>query len=188
MKTKTNIPAGIMDMDIEFFSMNGEVYFIQDGSTHDFKDLSIEAAHYLRIDLEEHPKALEAIEQLGITDPINQLKQYVMCRFGDFDNRADLTPEGVTIKEYVNCASRGSCKYEGILCQHIFPTDNGHLTPREIEVIKLIIQDLPDKIIADRLDISINTMAVHRRNIENKIGCHTKVGITAFAYENNLIG
>jgi len=28
---------------------------------------------------------------------------------------------------------------------------------------------------------------VHRANIEKKIGCHSKAGITAFAYQKNLI-
>jgi DNA-binding CsgD family transcriptional regulator len=37
------------------------------------------------------------------------------------------------------------------------------------------------------LGIAFNTMAKHRTNIEKKIGCHSKAGITAYAYQNNLM-
>lgn len=187
METTTKLPAGIMDPDMEFFELNGDVSFLQDGKKHYFSELDFDTLILMREDLEKYPKAIMAMEELNITDPIGQLKRWALCRFGNFDNRADITEDGVIIHEYVNCSSRGRCKYEGILCMQKYPAEYGNLTPREIEVIKMVIQDLPDKIIADRLGISVHTMAVHRTNIERKIGCSTKVGITAFAYQNNLI-
>lgn len=179
-------PAGVLDQNFEFFEQDGNVYFTHNKHTFDFQDLDVNYATLLRMDLEEHPRAIKALNELGINDPVSQLKQWAICNFGDFDLKADLTAEGVLIKEHVRCIKRGSCPYEGIICPPVEAL-NGRLTPRELQIIKLISQDLLDKQIADILGIKIATMAVHRSNIERKIGCHSKAGITAFAYQNNLL-
>jgi len=186
MNTNSKIPAGLLDDSFEFFEKDGKVYFLHNKQTHDFMDLDVNYATLLRMDLDEHPRAVEALNALGISDPIDQLKQWAICNFGNFDMKTDLSADGELIKEYVSCHKRGKCEYEGIICPPV-EAGNGTLTKREIQIIKLIVQDLLDKTIADRLSISIATMNVHRGNIERKIGCHSKAGIVAFAYQHNLI-
>lgn len=108
-----------------------------------------------------------------------------MCRYGGFDDKADISKHTHTT-EYYDCGERGRCPVEGKLCKHV-QAENGCLTPREIDVIKLIAQDLADKQIADMLNISVNTANQHRVNIKQKIGCNTKVGICRFAVEKRII-
>lgn len=182
-----NTPAGFKEGLTEFVAIDGEVFFFQDKKMVDFRFLSIDKLSLIREDMEANFSAMRAFENLGIIDPIEMLKQYLICNFGNFDNRADITPEGILVKEHVTCSARGNCKYEGILCQHFFPAPNGNLTPREIEIMKMIASDLPDKCIAYKLGIEVTTMATHRKHIEQKIGCATKVGITRFACENNIL-
>ena len=43
------------------------------------------------------------------------------------------------------------------------------LTSREREVMSLIAEGLPNKLVADRLDLSIRTVEVHRKNILQKM-------------------
>ena len=48
-------------------------------------------------------------------------------------------------------------------------------------------QGLLNKEIADKHNISINTVITHRKNITRKIGIKTVPGLTAYAILNNLI-
>lgn len=51
------------------------------------------------------------------------------------------------------------------------------LTKREVEIVKLISEGLPYKIIADRLKISENTVSKHISNIFTKTGVTSKVAL-----------
>ena len=186
MKTTSNAPAGTLDANFEFFEKDGEVFYLNNGSTHPFSDLPTRYYDILYADLMEHPKAYMAMDLQGFESGIAKLKQWAICNFGDFDLKADLTEEGVIIREHVHCSQRGACKFEGIICPPLMVL-NGTLTNREVQIIKLVARDLLDKQIADMLGISVATMAVHRTHIEQKIGCHSKAGITAFAYQNNIL-
>lgn len=61
------------------------------------------------------------------------------------------------------------------------------LTPREIEIIKLIMEEFSSEEIADKLFISKRTVDTHRKNIIHKTNTRTLVGLIKFAIENNLI-
>lgn len=60
------------------------------------------------------------------------------------------------------------------------------LTSREIEIIKLIMEELSSEEIADKLFISKRTVDTHRKNIIQKTNTKTLVGLLKFAIENNL--
>ena len=60
------------------------------------------------------------------------------------------------------------------------------LTPREIEILKLIMEELSSEEIADKLFISKRTVDTHRKNIIAKTNTRTIVGLLKFAIENNL--
>ena len=60
------------------------------------------------------------------------------------------------------------------------------LTPREIEIIKLITKEYSSAEIAEALFISPRTVDTHRKNILQKTNSKTLVGLIRFAFENNL--
>ncbi|MCC8188697.1 MAG: LuxR C-terminal-related transcriptional regulator [Bacteroides sp.] len=66
-------------------------------------------------------------------------------------------------------------------------TDNTPLTPREIEILRLIQYGLLSKEIADRLNISIYTVHNHRKNILSKLGADRAIEAIRFAREKGLI-
>ncbi|MGD8780686.1 MAG: response regulator transcription factor [Ignavibacteria bacterium] len=61
------------------------------------------------------------------------------------------------------------------------------LTEREIEVLKLMVEGLPNKEIADKLFISIHTVVSHRKNISQKTGIKSQSGLTIYAISNKII-
>jgi len=61
------------------------------------------------------------------------------------------------------------------------------LSEREKEILVSVAQGLLNKEIADKHNISINTVITHRKNITRKIGIKTVAGLTAYAILNNLI-
>ncbi|MGI6046981.1 MAG: LuxR C-terminal-related transcriptional regulator [Petrimonas sp.] len=61
------------------------------------------------------------------------------------------------------------------------------LTNREIEILKLIVQGRLNKEIADKLNISLNTVLSHRKNIISKTGIKTVSGLTFYSISNGYV-
>ncbi|HXW07744.1 MAG TPA: response regulator transcription factor [Vicinamibacterales bacterium] len=61
------------------------------------------------------------------------------------------------------------------------------LTPRELQVLQLICDGLSNRAIAARLDLSVNTVAVHRANIMNTLGVHKTAELVVYAIQNGLV-
>jgi DNA-binding CsgD family transcriptional regulator len=66
-------------------------------------------------------------------------------------------------------------------------TDTDELSSREKEVLRLVAMGHSNKIIADKLFISIHTVISHRKNISEKTGIKSISGLTVYAILNNLI-
>jgi DNA-binding NarL/FixJ family response regulator len=61
------------------------------------------------------------------------------------------------------------------------------LTPRELEVLKLIAEAYSSKEIASELFISVKTVERHRQNILGKLGMRDRVELTRYAIRRGLI-
>lgn len=61
------------------------------------------------------------------------------------------------------------------------------LSDREKEILVCVAKGLINKEIADKLNISINTVITHRKNISRKTGIKTVPGLTVYAILNNLV-
>ncbi len=60
------------------------------------------------------------------------------------------------------------------------------LTPRELDVLRLIIQEHTNQEIAEKLFISVRTVDAHRRNLLEKTGARNTAGLVKYALENKL--
>ncbi len=87
-----------------------------------------------------------------------------------------LYPSAVTtlVRDYVERGGRGEEQVDV-------------LTPRELEVLKLIAEAYTSKQIADALFISIKTVERHRQNILDKLGMRDRVELTRYAIRRGLI-
>jgi DNA-binding NarL/FixJ family response regulator len=61
------------------------------------------------------------------------------------------------------------------------------LTPRELEVLRMIVDGQSNKEIASALDLSANTVAVHRANIMNALGIHKTAELVTYAIRTGLV-
>jgi DNA-binding NarL/FixJ family response regulator len=87
-----------------------------------------------------------------------------------------LYPSAVTklVRDYVERGGRGEEQFDV-------------LTPRELEVLKLIAEAHTSKEIAQLLFISIKTVDRHRQNILDKLGMRDRVELTRYAIRRGLI-
>ena len=61
------------------------------------------------------------------------------------------------------------------------------LTPRELEVLQMIVEGKSNKEIAAKLDLSVNTVAVHRANMMDALGAHKTAELVVYAIRNGLV-
>jgi DNA-binding NarL/FixJ family response regulator len=87
-----------------------------------------------------------------------------------------LYPSAVTtlVRDYVERGGRGEEQFDV-------------LTPRELEVLKLIAEAYSNKEIAKELWISVKTVERHRQNILDKLGMRDRVELTRYAIRRGLI-
>jgi DNA-binding NarL/FixJ family response regulator len=61
------------------------------------------------------------------------------------------------------------------------------LTPRELQVLQLICAGRSNREIAAELDLSVNTVGVHRTHIMDALGVHKTAELVAYAIRNGLV-
>jgi DNA-binding NarL/FixJ family response regulator len=61
------------------------------------------------------------------------------------------------------------------------------LTPRELEVLQMIVDGKSNKQIATVLELSANTVAVHRANMMDALGIHRTAELVVYAIRNGLV-
>lgn len=64
---------------------------------------------------------------------------------------------------------------------------NGGLTPRELDVLQRIVAGKSNKEIAAELNLSVNTVSVHRANIMDALGIHKTAELVVYAIRNGLV-
>jgi DNA-binding NarL/FixJ family response regulator len=62
------------------------------------------------------------------------------------------------------------------------------LSPRELEVLQLICQGHSNRAIAARLNLSVNTVSVHRANIMSTLRVHKTAELVTYALRHGLVG
>jgi DNA-binding NarL/FixJ family response regulator len=67
------------------------------------------------------------------------------------------------------------------------PAADDELTPREREVLQMLVQGLSNKAIARMLEISVRTVETHRLSIRRKLGVDTPAGLVKYALERGWL-
>ena len=66
-------------------------------------------------------------------------------------------------------------------------TSSEPLTPREIEILKLIAEGHTNREVADILHISVRTVESHRANLTGKLGLSSRVDLVRYARSHGLL-
>lgn len=67
------------------------------------------------------------------------------------------------------------------------PAEENGLTPREVEVIRLVASGSTNRVVANELFLSEKTVARHLSNIYLKLGISSRAAATAYAYDHGLV-
>lgn len=186
MPNVNQIQAGVADRGLEIFKQGDRTLATFAGHTYKFQDLPNLVLNLLRADLALNLKAQAALAEWGLEDPMARLEKYAACRFGGVDLFPDITSCGTLTPDYHDCPSRGTCPFNGQIC--VKPAGaNGEISPRELEVLKLIAQNFMEKEIADLLIITQTCVAKHRKSLFKKIGVSSSIGLTHWAISHNII-
>ena len=78
-------------------------------------------------------------------------------------------------------------KTGGYQAKHTNNKSGSQLSSRENEILSMVAQGFSNKMIADKLFLSIHTVITHRKNITYKLGIKSISGLTLYAALNNLV-
>jgi DNA-binding CsgD family transcriptional regulator len=182
------LPAGLLNHHYEFFAgpdLHG--YCLTSGQVVHFDDFDEQLLIVIELQIAEYPIKVRAIHEMGITGRINVIRQFLVCNYGGFDHLADMIDGQLQATEYWPCPKRSTCAFNGIICDGVKTATGEFLSPREIQVTKLIAAGHLDKEIGLHLNIKLNTVTTHTKNIRRKTGLYRKADITGFAYKNNIV-
>lgn len=186
-KVKQALPPGLEDDNVEFYVFNNNIKCLHQGKTYLWGDFPVWIMERIEQDMLENPEALRALVAWDFIQREEAMRQYIICRFGGFDGHADIEADGkIKHVEYFECGRRGQCASEGKLCSAIKVGDD-HLTKQEIIVLKKVAAGKPNKIIADELTISEETVSSHNQNIQRKLGVSSKIEMATWAVKRNII-
>jgi DNA-binding NarL/FixJ family response regulator len=65
--------------------------------------------------------------------------------------------------------------------------EHDELTPRETQILQLIAQGKANKDIANLLNLSVNTVSVHRNNLMHKMRMHRTAELVLYAIRKGLV-
>ena len=178
--------AGLLpeDSNIEFYAVteNKRVVWLQNGRTLDW--------HYLpewifKLCKNQYKKDIKAVEDLSqITTNLNrQVELYVYYLYGDLDCTADILNGQLTasenFRETKNDASL-SWNYKHITMGEAI------LTQRDIQIIDMILENLPDKAIASKMNIAHSTFDFHKRNLFKRANVGNKQELIIAAFNHHV--
>jgi len=131
-----------------------------------------------------YPGAFSALSELYSESSRNRpyfeyliVHRFIRCNLGKYDGLSlDVDAGGRFNFEHVDCPLRGECRHEGIICGAAIKSE---LTPRESEVVKLMLQGVERLEIAEELHISPYTLTRHLANIRCRLGLGSSSQIIA---------
>lgn len=178
-------PAIIDKTKTEFFTWKDELKVIYQGSIYDFNHAPLGAIDLLRDDLENNPRALDGLQLLGITDPVEQLRKYASCRYGSLNDKADFgekTPD----EEMFICDKQNTCRAAGLICRRKFATKGETMTRREVEIGYAISTGQTVEQIAEALFVAPITIHSTLLHIKQKLNLLNYAGIASHFTRNFL--
>lgn len=183
----TLFPAGLNDLSFEVYKRANEIFALHNCEVKTYD--TFPAALYTFIDqiINSRPKAVWALNFLGITDAHDRRKKFISCNMANFDFTADISAGFVKFTtEHVPCDLRGgACPVEGKLCQGI-DAPFGKLSLRDLKIMTMIREGFFDKEIADTLFIAPDTLKTTKRKIQDRLGVQRKAMIANAAAEMQL--
>lgn len=184
--TNINIPPGLFDENIELFSHDGKAMALYNGSAVHIFELPKDILNILSQHLINNKSAFTALELSGFETFAQKLEKYVMCRFGHFDHSPDIKDGEVRDSEYYECGFRGTCQMEGVVCSLVV-VNKRVLSAFEIQMIKLLAKEDIIPVIAEKLNVSLNTLETRKKILFEKLGVFSRARMVSKCYELGIL-
>src|SRR5262245_5878199 len=143
---------------------------------------------------------LDVLRQMAAAQvPCRSVILTAAVRDADAQEAVRLGAKGLVLKEsppetLVDCVRRvhrGETFFEKDTAERAFGAPGGEaageLTPREIEIVRMVGQGLRNKAIAERLSISEGTVKVHLHNIYEKLKVDGRLELVLCAQEKGIV-
>ncbi|HSO24342.1 MAG TPA: response regulator transcription factor [Chondromyces sp.] len=88
---------------------------------------------------------------------------------------------------YIHPAMTRALLQHPVTTEHRRSAQPEQLTPREIDVLKLLVRGNTNRQIAELLGLSVRTVENHRANLMGKLGLVSRVELVDYAEENDLL-
>ena len=179
------LPAGINQNNcIEFFGdrKTKTVKYLKNGHVYSFNEISPKDFTILSNAYQEN-SAKNILSRLRIKY-VRQVELFTYYMWGLLDNTPDIINGKLQPSE--NFRHKAKCISLQFTGKQI--TINGvGLNERDLQIIDLIAADLPDKAIADQLNIAIPTLSFHKKNLLTKTGTFSKTGLLYVSMKENVV-
>jgi two-component system nitrate/nitrite response regulator NarL len=155
---------------------------VTDYELPDFSGLDIiRVAHSINPDIK--------VIVLSMHDDPSVVKELLLANIDSFVLKNDAHSSLLRALDKVSSGKKYfSDEISEILVQQLnSPMEKSELSPRETEIIKLIVRDFSTKQIAEVLFISEKTVETHRKNILRKTDCSSLVSLVNYAHANHLV-
>lgn len=179
--------AGLLpnDNNIEFFGLrkNKKVLWLRNGNTRYFKDLPIKVFNILKNAYLQDSIAFNILSHA--TKCIKQqIEFYTYYNWGDLDSTPDIKNGKLSPSE--NFRDTLDCKSLDFESKNI-NIGNHILTKRQLKIIDLIAQDLPDKAIKVELNIEQQTLDYHKSKLFKAVGVTNKTALLKKCLDHKVI-
>lgn len=184
---QTKILPGMLDSATEFFVLNHEVKFIQNGAVKNFTDIPFSTFEIIKEKINADVDVKCALIEMHPTSEMKRIEQFITCRFGGVDCRADIHNNEMQDGEYWDCPKRGTCQFEGTLCK--LPTFNkARLSLQDVVLMQLTATSLTNDVIADVMKVPYGTFHLIKKRLYEMLGnIQTKQECAVISQSLNLI-
>lgn len=156
-------PEVVLLHNVPFVKQNGTTVVFDKAS----KDVKTAFYALYCKDVAQTPVMLTSFSQMKV-EPKEMFVQWLICNFGGENSQPDYNVEtGSFNREYWDCGNKHDCPGFGNVCRK-------DLTPRQYSILQLFKKGYPDKMIADGLKISENTIREHRRRLFRRLNANNK--------------
>lgn len=180
------LPAGILagDLSTEMFSdrSSKRVFAVSDGKTISFDKINPKMRAQIFERLLNDERALADLKHLTQSEAV---EKYAFCVYGAADSNPDFSEDGV-LQEADNFICSDNCICLNWSSKKI-TIDGEVLTPRQLQIVKLLATDLCDKQIADELGICVSTLDTHKKTLFEKCNVASKTGLVIKLIEQKII-
>jgi two-component system response regulator NreC len=165
------------------------------------RHVHLDAPHVLVLDLRlPNGSTIETIRHLRAESPNTQIVVLTMEDSPQFAQQAlDAGALGFVLKDRADSELVAAVRSVARGGEYVSPrvsaalealqrvTGTGELSPREIEIVRLIALGFTSREIADKLHLSRRTVETHRSRIHSKLGVTTRAELVRFALARHLV-